>query len=479
MYWFRERIHPTWHITAVMFGIVGGVVIARWINLPVMVSILAGVVLLVIVCWKQRRILLLAAFIGGCLLGNVRGSIDVTERTIYEGLYGSHVTLTATIMDDVDAAKRERVHLKLSNISLDGRPLPGKIFATVPASSELRRSDIVTVDGFLDRGFGNFAVSMTGEVTDAKRPTPGDVALSVRDAFAGHVKEGIDEPAASLGIGYLLGKKSALPDDLVVALQATGLTHIVVASGYNLTILVRAGRRVFAKISKYLAALTGIALVVGFVLMTGFSATMMRAGLVALLGLWAWYYGRTFHPVTLLGTAAATTLIVDPSFAWGDLGWLLSFAAFAGVMIIAPIVTNYFFGAEKVPFVGQLLIETVSAQVATLPIMIIAFHQMSLIAPLANILILPLIPLAMVLVALAGIGSWIVPSLAAIIGWPAETLLAVQLRIIDWCANMPGALAKPSWGWGATTAYVVVLIGAVWYMKWRTKFSLRTASIVG
>lgn len=478
MYWLRERVHPTWHFTALAYGFVGGVTLARWFALPAFVAIGLGALLVLLGFWKKRRVLILLVMIGAVLLGNAFGTVTMNARQVYAELYGKHVVLRATIADDTDQAKRGKVHLKLRDISIDGHDLSGRIFATVSAPESLRRSDIVTVDGLLDRGFGNFAASMTGVVTNAQRPEPGDVALDVRDGFAANVKRAVDEPAASLGIGYLLGKKSALPDDLITALQITGLTHIVVASGYNLTILVRAGRRIFARISKYLAAVTGVTLVVGFVLMTGVSATMMRAGIVALLGLWAWYYGRKFHPVTLLGAAGALTLLIDPSYAWGDLGWLLSFAAFAGVMIIAPIVTSYFFGSEKVPFVGQLLIETISAQIATLPIMIVAFHQLSAIAPIANVLILPLIPLAMLGVLITGVGAWLIPSLAGVIGWPIETLLNIQLRIIDWCASLPGALLKPTWNWLVVCVYIVAVAGLVAYMKWRTGYKLRDASLV-
>jgi hypothetical protein len=94
-------------------------------------------------------------------------------------------------------------------------------------------------------------------------------------------------------------------------------------------------------------------MILSFMAITGWSASMTRAGLVAGLSLWAWYYGRKFHPVTLLAIAASVTATVYPPYAWGDIGWALSFAAFAGVMIIAPIVTSYFFGSEKVPFVGN------------------------------------------------------------------------------------------------------------------------------
>jgi competence protein ComEC len=304
------------------------------------------------------------------------------------------------------------------------------------------------------------------------------MALDVRDGFAGNIRQAITEPEASLGIGYLLGQKSALPSDLVDALKVAGLTHIVVASGYNLTILVRIGRRLFAKISKYLAMLTGSGLIVGFVAMTGLSPSMTRAGLVAGLGLWAWYYGRKFHPITLLAVAASVTVLVNPSYVWGDLGWLLSFAAFAGVMIIAPIATAYFFGEGNVPFVGQLLIETISAQIATLPIMIMAFQQLSVIAPIANLLVLPIIPLVMLLVALAGVGVMVVPAFAGVIGWPAEQLLHIQIGIINWCADIPWALEKPEWQWWGVVLYAAMLTTIIMHMKFRAGYKLYTASIV-
>lgn len=250
------------------------------------------------------------------------------------------------------------------------------------------------------------------------------------------------------------------------------------ASGYNLTILVRIGRRLFAKISKYLAMLSGASLIVGFIAITGLSPSMTRAGLVAGLGLWAWYYGRKFHPVTLLALAAAVTVAVNPSYIWGDLGWLLSFAAFAGVMIVAPVATAYFYGPDKVPFVPQLLIETVAAQVATLPIMIMAFGQVSVIAPLVNLLILPLIPIIMLFVAIAGAGVWLLPMFAAAWGWLPERLLTLQVAIIEWSANIPWAIAKVEWQWGIVATYCIALGAAIWYMKWRSGYKLYTASII-
>jgi len=172
------------------------------------------------------------------------------------------------------------------------------------------------------------------------------------------------------------------------------------------------------------------------------------------------------------------TVLVNPSYVWGDLGWLLSFAAFAGVMIIAPIATAYFFGEENVPFLGQLLIETIAAQVATLPIMVVAFQQLSVIAPVANVLILPLIPFIMLLVAIAGIGTIIMPVFAAAIGWPAEQLLHIQITIINWCADIPWALEKPIWQWWGVILYMAIIVVILIHMKLRVGYKLYTASVV-
>ncbi len=464
-------------MTAVCLGLVGGAALAPvWPQNSWMIWV-SGITLIMLSFWRQRRVLLVAACVGGGLLGLGRGTLAIGDLSMYKAYYAHQVTMSGIVADDIDI-KPQGTHMTLKNIHIDDHIFGGTVFATVRGGNQAKRSDKITIEGVVSEGFGGFGASIMGDVTHVQRPIPGDVALSVRDGFAGDIRQAIAEPEASLGIGYLLGQKSALPSDLIEALKVAGLTHIVVASGYNLTILVRIGRRLFAKISKYLAMLTSSGLIMGFVAMTGLSPSMTRAGLVAGLALWAWYYGRKFHPVTLLAIAASVTVLVNPSYVWGDLGWLLSFAAFAGVMIIAPIATAYFFDEENVPFIGQLLIETISAQVATLPIMIMAFQQLSVIAPVANLLVLPIIPLIMLLVALAGIGAIIMPAVAVAIGWPAEQLLHIQIVIINWCADIPWALEKPEWQWWGMALYTAIVVAFIMHMKLRAGYKLYTASVV-
>jgi competence protein ComEC len=304
------------------------------------------------------------------------------------------------------------------------------------------------------------------------------MARVLRDWFADLVRVAIPEPESSLGIGYLVGQRRSLPVDLTLALQMAGLTHVVVASGYNLTILVRMSRRLFAKISKYLSVMVAGFMIIAFILITGLSPSMMRAGLVAALSLAAWYYGRNFHPITLLSIAVALTIIIDPSYAWGDLGWQLSFMAFGGVMILAPLASRYLFGDKKPGFIGQVLIETVSAQILTAPILIAAFGQISNVAIVTNLLVLPLVPLAMLLTFIAGLGSLAVPSLAVVIAAPATWLLGYMVNVAQFFAGLPWAVAvvKLEW-WGEVICYLFIAIICLYL--WRvTGYNLRSSNLV-
>ncbi len=219
-------------------------------------------------------------------------------------------------------------------------------------------------------------------------------------------------------------------------------------------------------------------LIVAFMAVTGASPSMSRAGLVAGLSLLAWYYGRTFHPLVLLPFAAAVTLLINPSYGWGDLGWQLSFAAFAGVMILAPLLQAYYFGEKKPGIMWQIVGETVAAWLVTLPILLVAFGQMSNVAIVANLLILPLVPLAMLLVFLAGITSLIFTPIAPIVGYPAYLLLHYMTQTASWIAGLEWAQTELTITWWQAAVVYMLLAGFCAYM-WRvTRFKLSDSSIV-
>lgn len=431
-----------------------------------------------------RHVFLIALVIpAGLLLGLWRGSVEMEQLALYEFIAGHEVTITGRVLEDTDTLDERNISMRLGDVRYDGYKMPGYVWVSAPEGYDIKRSDHVTVHGNLGDGFGGFSGSMfRAEVLRIERPVPGDMALHWRDWFATVVRNSIPEPQASLGLGYLLGQRRALPPELDDSLRIAGLTHAIVASGYNLTILVRLSRRLFMRVSKYAALLAASSMVVGFIAVTGMSPSMARAGLVTGLSLLAWWYGRNFHPLVLLPFVAAITVLINPHYAWGDVGWQLSFAAFAGVMILAPLAQRYFYGEKEPGNIRQILGETISAQIVTLPILILTFGYFSNVAVLANLLVLPLVPLAMLLVFLVGIATFITPWLAELIGFPTTMLLTYMTDIASYLASRDWAIMDfKELGfeftlWHAVGMYIL-LIGVCIYMQRKTGFSLSSVNI--
>lgn len=479
---FTRDMHVSWLIAVASGSIVVGVALVPQVGqvwFGSFVWLLVGLALIVIVCWQRAVYLIPLIIIGGLLVGLWRGSIADKELWAYEKLHGHSMTISGSVTDDADKGKSGEQLLRLGEIVANGHELAGSVWVSLQSDAEIKRSDTVTLDGKLTPGFGSFAASMyRAKLVKVERAEPGDVALQVRDGFGDNVRQAIGEPQASLGLGYLVGQRRALPPELDQALVIAGLTHIVVASGYNLTILVRFARRLFVRVSKYLATLAAGGMTFGFIAITGASPSMTRAGLVTGLSLAAWYYGRRLHPLVLLPFAAAITVLINPAFAWNDLGWQLSFAAFGGVMILAPLLQNYLYGAKKPGTIRQIVGETMAASIVTLPILVLAFGQFSNVALLANVLVLPFVPLAMLLTFVAGIGVMIAPFVAEIVGLPAEWLLGYMTAVAQYLAELPWAqttlAVQP---WMAWAAYALIAALCIWL--WRaTKHDLRDSNIV-
>lgn len=223
--------------------------------------------------------------------------------------------------------------------------------------------------------------------------------------------------------------------------------------------------------------LSAAVMIIGFMAVTGLSPSMSRAGLVAGLSLAAWYYGRTIHPLVLLPVSAAITLLINPQFGWGDLGWQLSFASFAGVIMLAPLLHSYFFGNKEPSAFRQILIETLSAQIMTLPLLMMSFGVISNVALIANMLILPFVPLAMLLTFMSGVLVF-VPIIGVLIAIPTTWLLGYMIQVTNWTAGFEWAQMEVSINlWQCAALYVALILAMIW-MKKQTKLDLAKINIV-
>ena len=481
-YRWRKKVHVSYAVVCLTIGIVVGVVLAFFGDMSIFgagVWVIVAGVLMVIAVINRTVMVMGLAILAGVILGAWRSQILLADVDLVRSMDGRSMSVVGKVFDDPDIREDGSLSLRLNGLDLGGKLVRGNLYATISRGGEnVKRGDRVTIYGEMSEGFGSFVGAMwRATIDEIERPEPGDVARRVRDWFAEGIRQYIPEPEVDLGLGYLLGQRRTLPIGLVEVLKITGLTHIVVASGYNLTVLVRFMRRLFGRVSRFAAAFFAGLLVICFMLVTGFSPSMVRAGMVAFVSLVAWYYGRETNPVKLLVLVAAGTLMISPSYIV-DLGWLLSFGAFAGVMILAPILLAFLYGDKKPNFLEQVLVETLAALVCTAPILIYFFSQISIVALIANVLILPTIPLAMMTTFLTGISALIVPAAAGIAGWLATIILRFNVVVMEFFGSLTWAMVHVEWGMiGVVVMYGAILIGG-WWMKRVTRYDLESVNIV-
>lgn len=440
------------------------------LNADITIAII-GCLLLTFCIKKLSFVAVPAVLLSGMLLGMWRGSAMELSLQQYVGFIDQKVVVEGVVRDDPSYDDKYRLQLRIGDVQVEGKSLPGTIRLTTFEPIQPQRGQKVRAEGTLREGFGNYQAAIYFAKASVTDPATSWVE-QLRHVFTASILSHIPEPQASLGLGFLIGLKSQMPDDLGEQLKLLGLTHIVVASGYNLTILVRLGRRLFAERSKYQALLVSVLLLVGFVLVTGFSASMTRAALVTGLALAAWYYGRRVHPFLLIVGAAAITAGFNPVYLWSDIGWWLSFLAFTGVFVLAPLVQRRLIGERQPHWLLQVFIETLCAQLLTLPLILFIFGDLSTLVIVANILIVPLIPLVMLVTFVAGVVGLAVPAIAAWVSLPAVWLLTYMTEVMAWLSGVPWAsFTTPINLLGMVLLYMVILlVGIILFRKTRYNF---------
>ena len=477
--WQYKKFHISYGIAWLCIGIICGLALSCIITNDSLGLLILAIAIILSSFMRIRWYGIMMIFCMAVVIGIIRGSSFTTELTPLAIKADSSVTIQGVIVEDPRVTARGDTMIGIANITIDTKKYTGTVWATLRGEQAFRRGDTIRLSGKTKSGFGIYQLSMTYPIVVATVKSD-DPLINLRDAFVEAVRKSVVEPAASLGVGFVVGQKTALPHTLDEQLRIVGLTHLVVASGYNLTILVRAAKRLFEKRSKFLVAFTTIMMTVSFIAISGVSPSMVRAGLVAGLSIAAWYYGRRFHPIMLIAYVAAFTAMLNPLYLWADVGWWLSFLAFIGVLIVAPLLLRMIYRDRKKQPGGivQIAMETLAAQIMTLPVILIVFGKLPVLAIIANMMAAPLIPLAMLFTAIAGIMTMIIPMFSVVVGLPAEILLSYFIAVVR-------MLAAPDWAQVDITLgpnMVVALYGLIvmsCVTLWRiTRYNFRSQSVI-
>ncbi len=204
----------------------------------------------------------------------------------------------------------------------------------------------------------------------------------------------LPEPEASLVAGLTLGARASLGVTATDDLRRAGLLHIVVLSGYNLSIVALVILFLLGRFSLRLRLSITALTITLFTLMVAAGPASLRALVMALIVLLAQATGRRAEAGRALITAGLFMIIVNPKVLVFDAGFQLSFLATAGLIYLAPQLTKYF-RFVKWSWLREILTTTTSAQLAVLPWFLYRGLAISPLVLPANLLVLPVVPLAM------------------------------------------------------------------------------------
>src|SRR4030042_6010745 len=284
--------------------------------------------------------------------------------------------------------------------------------------------------------------------------------ISVKKRFETKISQIFPDPEGAYLKGLLLGGSKRMTKDLSEAFQRTGTTHTVAVSGYNVTIVAAflMWLGIYLGLWRQQVFSFAVAGIILFVLMTGAPSSAVRAGIMGSLVIWAMKEGRLASSANAILLAAAVMLAVNPLLLRYDAGFHLSFLATLGIVCLYPLFEKNFFAIEQ-NILKETILMTMAAQVFVLPVFLANFENLSLISPIANLLVLPAIPYIMLGGFAAGVAGFLFIPLGKIVGFGPYILLKFELFIIEWLAGFSwSSLQIKNFGWIHISVYYIFFI---------------------
>lgn len=372
----------------------------------------------------------------------------------------------------------------------DCKEIKGKVLVTVPRYPEYQYGNELEIQGklktpaeFEDFNYKEYLskdgiysvmywpkeVKLVGRAEGAKFLLYGKI-LAFKDKLRGVLNKSLSPPQSSILSAMMLGDKQKLSENLKEQLNITGTRHIVAISGMHIGIISLALMYLLIyfglwRRQSFWFVLIFISL---YIIMIGFPASAVRGGVMGLILAWAQKEGRLRGATRAIIFAAIPMLLINPLLLRFDVGFQLSFCAVLGIIWFKPFFDRYFNRIPNILNFRDILAMTMSAQIATLPILVYNFGRISLVSPIVNVLIVPLLPYILGFGFIFGLFGILWSLLGQILSWPAWLLLTYLSKIIDFFSHLPYAsITAKNVHWIWLIGYYAVLIAILVY--WRNK----------
>jgi competence protein ComEC len=486
-------------LPTVLGGVASGILVADTVTLPALPVVAGGAGFAFIgLAAGWRSALLLGVAVSAFGVGGWRGGVVEVggegQLSVARLVDGEDHVIGGTVVDD-PRPREDRVQLVLGELDVapDGGPvlLTDRLLVWLPRGVDAGAGDRMVVtarvelaedfDGFDYReylarqGIGAIARARSARVVGAA-VGPAAWLAGLRSLLLGGLNDIVPEPEAALGAGILLGVRSAMAPEINDAFASAGLTHVVAISGWNIAIvaaLVAAGVQPLARRpgGRWTTSAVAAATVGGYVLLTGASPSVVRAALMAAAMLVARLGGSRAHAASALALAALVMLLAAPPVLW-DVGFQLSLLATAGLIWFGTPIERRL---HRWPgWIREPVALTLAAQLTTLPVILVNFERLSIVAPIANVLVVPFVPVAMLFSAVASVAGVLdnavhLPIVGTVATWLAGGAAWLVLRVIVWLgttvASVPYAAVDVTVPPPLAVAWLPILALASWAIR--------------
>jgi competence protein ComEC len=441
--------------------------------------------------------------------------ISSVSPVLPDDLLGQSVLFEALVADEpVRKPKSQQVVVVLENdLPTRGAQAGAKILLILRPYPQFQYGDILKISGKIEEP-ENFTddfdyrayLAKDGIFYLARFPVVEKIGESgagilkqklflLKSKFSENLSRFLPEPHASFMAGLILGERKSMPPTLLDEFAKTGTTHIVALSGYNISIVADSFLKFLGWFSlpfswSFALAVAGI---IAFTILTGASASIVRAAIMGILVLVARREGRLYHVRNALVFAGAVMVFQNPKILRFDAAFQLSFLATLGLVYVSPVVDAYmerlkmrvqdffgvprdergFFRARKKTFVREIFTATIAAQVFVLPLLIFNFGRVSLVSPLSNLAVLIMIPATMLFGFLTALAGFLFSPLAHLFSWVSWVLLEYELSAISFFASIPFASVSFFIPYGIL---LVPLYGLIGYWVFRKNQELRSGN---
>ncbi len=338
-----------------------------------------------------------------------------TTRPIFRN--GDRVRITTSVLSDPIRYSTSQ-YLKIAGLK-----------TYLPLVPEISYGDKIVIEGTVNNG----KLDNPKLIIDANAIIVGEektLFSGTRNSIISFYQQTLPEPMGGLLAGIVIGAKGALSPDFYNQTKLTGVAHVVVASGTNVTFVVSFLMGVLTVVLSRKKAIVFVILgIILYLFMAGFDAPLVRAAIMAGVLFLSQETGRLVSTWRVLVLTAGVMLVYNPDWIL-DIGFILSFVATASLILFEKRIR------DRLPKVPRLLKESLStslaAQIGVAPILFVTFGQFNIWSPLINALVLWTVPLLMILGALGGAVGLIFPFLGKLILWLSYPMLWWFVKIVSW-----------------------------------------------